>query len=168
MYLELGLNIHGWKNHDLTTVSAARPQNSLRAPCCAQHEEKRKLKGPRTHIRRHWSARHRHARASTACSLVRAYLESETTAPRFHLEIRLSGARARWVAGRSIWARQRAPRQWTWLENVQKVLQFIWISRAFDSRHRGNISHLSSWANSFCIEYKSQERNSLGSDIIYF
>ena len=75
---------------------------------------------------------------------------------------------ARWVAGRSIWARQRAPRQWTWLENVQKVLQFIWISRAFDSRHRGNISHFSSWANSFCIEYKSQERNSLGSDIIYF
>ena len=107
-YLELGLNIHGWKNHYLTTVSAARPQNSLRAPCCAQHEEKRKLKGPRTHIRRHWSARHRHARASEArraprCAaygLVRACLESETTAVRFHLEIRSSCTRARaWSGG---------------------------------------------------------------------
>ena len=104
----LGLNIHGCKNQDLTTVSAARPQNSLRAPCCAQHEEKRKLKGPRTHIRRHWSARHRHARASEArraprCAaygLVRACLESDTTAVRFHLEIRSSYTRARaWSGG---------------------------------------------------------------------
>ena len=47
---------------------------------------------------------------------------------------------SRGVTGRSIWARQRAPRQWTWLENVQKVLQFIWIGRAFDSRYWWNIS----------------------------
>ena len=100
-YLELGLNIHGWKkplfDHCKRGTASKQPPRSLLRTA----RRKKKAQRP-THAYSkalECAAQARARKHGAACSLVRAYLESETTAVRFHLEIRSSCTRARASSG---------------------------------------------------------------------